>query len=76
MWNLPGPGIEPISPALADRFLPTVPPGQSRSIYLLAESGLSCSGRYLSLWHVGSVALENPMDRGAWHAHTVHRAGS
>ena len=23
MWNLPTPGIEPVSPALADRFLPT-----------------------------------------------------
>ena len=28
MWNLPGPGIEPASPALAGRFLPTVPPGE------------------------------------------------
>ena len=29
MWDLPGPGIEPMSPALADRFLTTVPPGKS-----------------------------------------------
>ena len=27
MWDLPGPGIEPMSPALAGRFLTTVPPG-------------------------------------------------
>ena len=27
MWNVPRPGIEPVSPALADRFLSTVPPG-------------------------------------------------
>ena len=26
IWNLPSPGIEPVSPALAGRFLPTVPP--------------------------------------------------
>ena len=29
MWNLPGPGIEPVSPALAGRFLTTGPPGKS-----------------------------------------------
>ena len=28
MWNLPGPGIEPMSPALTGRFLFTVPPGK------------------------------------------------
>ena len=31
MWNLPRLGIEPISPALAGSFLPTVPPGESHS---------------------------------------------
>ena len=29
MWNLPGPGIEPVSPALASAVLVTVPPGKS-----------------------------------------------
>ena len=29
MWNLPGPGIELVSPALAGRFLSTVPPEKS-----------------------------------------------
>ena len=28
MWDLPGPGLEPLSPALAGRFLATVPPGK------------------------------------------------
>ena len=28
MWNLPGPGIEPVSPALAGGFLTTGPPGK------------------------------------------------
>ena len=27
MWDLPGPGIEPVSPALAGGFLTTAPPG-------------------------------------------------
>ena len=30
MWGLPGPGLEPLSPALAGGFLTTVPPGKSK----------------------------------------------
>ena len=30
MWDLPGPGIEPMSPALAGEVLTTGPPGKSR----------------------------------------------
>ena len=29
MWDLPGPGLEPVSPALAGRSLTTVSPGKS-----------------------------------------------
>ena len=32
MWDLPGPGLEPMSPALAGGFLTTAPPGKSRMI--------------------------------------------
>ena len=28
MWDLLGPGLEPVSPALADGFLTTAPPGK------------------------------------------------
>ena len=28
MWDLPGPGLEPVFPALAGRFLTTMPPGK------------------------------------------------
>ena len=28
MWDLPGPGIKPVSPALAGGFLSTAPPGK------------------------------------------------
>ena len=28
MWDLPGPGMEPVSPALAGRFLTSRPPGK------------------------------------------------
>ena len=30
MWDIPGPGLEAVSPALAGRFLTTVPPGKSQ----------------------------------------------
>ena len=36
MWDLPRPGLEPVSPALAGRFSTTVPPGKPPS-----PSGLS-----------------------------------
>ena len=36
MWNLLGPGIEPVSPALAGRFSTTGPPGRSKQSLLPA----------------------------------------
>ena len=33
MWSLPGLGVEPVSLALAGRFLPTVPPEESNLFY-------------------------------------------
>ena len=38
MWNPPGPGIEPVSPALAGRFLTTEPPGRSSLCFHLYPS--------------------------------------
>ena len=35
MWDLPRPGLEPVSPALAGRFSTTVPPGKPNIIRLL-----------------------------------------
>ena len=29
MWNLPRPGVKPVSAAFVGGFLPTVPPGKS-----------------------------------------------
>ena len=34
MWNLPGPGLKPLSPALAGRFLTTVPPGKPENWHI------------------------------------------
>ena len=37
MWDLPGPGIEPVSPALAGGFLTTVPPGREVLIFSISN---------------------------------------
>ena len=39
MWDLPGPGLEPVSPALAGGFLTTAPPGKPRKLHF----GMRCS---------------------------------
>ena len=35
MWDLPGPGLEPVSPALAGGFLTTAPPGKPLPTFLM-----------------------------------------
>ena len=35
MWDLPGPGLEPVCPALAGGFLTTAPPGKPHTAYIL-----------------------------------------
>ena len=37
MWGLPGPGLEPVSPALAGRVLTTAPPGKPEDAILEKE---------------------------------------
>ena len=34
LWDLPGPAVEPVSPALAGGFLTTEPPGKSHNVLL------------------------------------------
>ena len=38
MWGLPRPGLEPVSPALAGRFLTTAPPGKPLFFFLLKHN--------------------------------------
>ena len=33
MWDLPGPGLEPMSPALKGGFLTIAPPGKSLELF-------------------------------------------
>ena len=39
MWDLPGPGIEPMSLLLAAGFLTTGPPGKSNTVVFYATLG-------------------------------------
>ena len=61
MWNPPGPGIEPVSPVLAGRFLFT---------------GRSLSQTYFDLWLVESKDAEpedtEPEDTESWLYHTLY----
>ena len=46
MRDLPGPGLEPVSPALASGFLTTVPPGNTRPRILYpAKMSIKCEDR-------------------------------
>ena len=38
MWDLPGPGLKPVTPALAGGFLTTAPPGKSLLLFFAAPS--------------------------------------
>ena len=39
MWEVPRSGIEPVSPALAGKFLTTGPQGSPREVFLNASKG-------------------------------------
>ena len=45
MWNLPRPGIEPVSPVLQGRFLKTTPPGKPKFPFIM--------GIFLDSWYLG-----------------------
>jgi len=52
MWNLPGPGIKPLCPAGAGKFLSTVSPGKSHVDYfeLKAIKTQQTQGNFLPLF--------------------------
>ena len=82
MWDLPGPGLEPVSPALAGGFLTTVPPGEPQTFCqgmqgaqrmqgrgLRGEQGLS--GQYLEMQAQGPDSALRAVG-----SHHVGHAGS
>ena len=49
MWDLPRPGLEPVSPALAGRFSTTAPPGKPLSVVLICISLIISDVEHLSM---------------------------
>ena len=48
MWDLPRPGLEPVSPALAGRLSTTVPPGKPQEFLLCPFSVIPYPGNHCS----------------------------
>ena len=46
MWDLPGPGLKPVSPTLTGRFLTTVPPGKAGTTLL-----------FLGMYHFSIISI-------------------
>ena len=63
MWDLPRPGIEPVSPALPGRFFTTEPPGGPSHTALDAFYALSYLMSMITLWAKSSLVL---WTRGIW----------
>ena len=59
MWDLPRPGLEHVSPALAGRFSTTAPPGKPWNILLLATNMA-----FIILWV--SVSISRPLRNRLW----------
>ena len=58
MWDLPGQGLEPVSLALAGRFLTTVPPGKPNAILLSSlKQGYVCDLSWVIVKY-STMALE------------------
>ena len=56
-WDLPRPGLKPVSPALAGRFSTTAPPGKPREVFLKSPvSGPSCPSILPLPQHTGGHA--------------------
>ena len=60
-WNLPGQGVEPMSPALEGGFLSTAPPGKSFDFFFFLDLhsllGLVHPSSRISHFHVFSFKL-------------------
>ena len=62
MWDLPRPGPEPVSPALAGRFSTTAPPGKPLKLGSLLQSFYICKN-----WGIGKAAHLMPNNQN-WKA--------
>ena len=66
MWDLPGPGHEPVSPALAGGFLTTAPPGKSITFCFLV-----IDINNIKLYHFFNLLFYPPLPPPPPHTHGV-----
>ena len=62
MWDLPRPGLEPVSPALAGRFSTTAPPGKPLGCAFFTQHVTNCNpGCYMKLLYSFSLLYDRPL---------------
>ena len=61
MWDLPGPGLEPVSPALAGGFLTTAPPGKPTLVSFLNEKSRLVKSIVIVYLHWHCVGMEGTL---------------
>ena len=66
MWDLPGPGVKPVSSALAGRFFTNEPPGKLKAQVLDVSSQKEFSDRQSDIYKVGLFTEKHTpqIDRG------------
>ena len=70
MWDLPGPGLEPVSPALAGEFLTTAPPGKSVKFFFFKEILFS----YLEIFLGKIISPREARSEAILHSHQCDSA--
>ena len=58
MWDLPGPGVEPVSPSLVGRVVTTGPPGKSMGENL--KTGSTQAEAAVEKWHMAGGRVDEP----------------
>ena len=66
MWDLPRPGLEPVSLALAGRFSTTAPPGKPHHIFLIHSSAHKYFGCFYLLAVMNNAAMKMSMQISPW----------